>query len=82
VDLLRGKKISGPIYQISIAGSLKVINLEKIFPGKITRIMPTVISEIDEGITLVYHNSNLQNKNTLDECFNSDGTIKEGKKKY
>jgi pyrroline-5-carboxylate reductase len=42
---------------ISIAGSLKIINLEKIYSGKITRIMPTIISEINEGITLVYHNS-------------------------
>jgi pyrroline-5-carboxylate reductase len=42
---------------ITIAGSLKIMNLEKIYAGKITRIMPTIISEINEGITLVYHNS-------------------------
>ena len=50
---------------ICTAGSLKIKNIEKIFSGKITRIMPTVISEINECITLACHNSKIFEKDKL-----------------
>jgi pyrroline-5-carboxylate reductase len=42
---------------VSIAGSLSIVNIEKIHNGKVSRIIPTFISSINEGITLVCHNS-------------------------
>jgi pyrroline-5-carboxylate reductase len=41
---------------ISIAGSLTMKNIETIHNGKISRIIPTFISTIKQGITLVCHN--------------------------
>ena len=58
-------KLNDTKHIICIAGSLKVINLEKIISCKITRIMPTVISEINEGITLVYHNARVSENDKI-----------------
>jgi pyrroline-5-carboxylate reductase len=41
---------------ISIAGSVMISDLEAITDCGITKIMPTVISEVNQGITLVCHN--------------------------
>lgn len=44
---------------ISIAGGLTISHIEKIIKGKISRVIPTLLSEIKTGITLVNHNSNV-----------------------
>jgi pyrroline-5-carboxylate reductase len=41
---------------ISIAGSVRLSQIEKYHSGKISRILPTLISEVNEGITLACHN--------------------------
>jgi pyrroline-5-carboxylate reductase len=41
---------------ICIAGSLEIRDMESILPCKITKLMPTLISEANEGITLLCHN--------------------------
>ncbi len=41
---------------ISITSALMLEDLEQILDCKITKIMPTVISEISEGLTLICHN--------------------------
>jgi pyrroline-5-carboxylate reductase len=41
---------------ISIAGSVNISHIEKYHSGKISRVLPTLISEVGEGITLVCHN--------------------------
>lgn len=63
---------------ISIAGSLTIKNIEKIFNGKISRIIPTIISEIREGITLVCHNSKVtqEDKIVLEELLGSFSRVK------
>lgn len=42
---------------ISLAESVTMRDMEKLVACKITKLMPTVISEIKEGISLVCHNS-------------------------
>jgi len=37
-------------------------NIEKVFNGKISKITPTIISEIGEGITLICHNCKVEDE--------------------
>lgn len=53
---------------VSIAGSVTTNILEQKFPGKISRCLPTLISEVKEGVTLIYHN---------DKVFPDDGLLVE-----
>ncbi len=47
---------------VSIAGSLTMNNIGKIHNGKISRVLPTFISMINRGITLVCHNQKISNE--------------------
>lgn len=42
---------------ISIAGSPEIAEMEKLVHCKISKLMPTVISEVGEGISLICHNT-------------------------
>ncbi len=42
---------------ISIAGSLLISDINRIIDCKITKFLPTVISEVNEGISLICHNN-------------------------
>ena len=44
-------------HMISIAGSVMLSDIERIVNCKISKVLPTVISEVQGGITLVCHNS-------------------------
>ncbi|HWT75661.1 MAG TPA: NAD(P)-binding domain-containing protein [Mobilitalea sp.] len=44
---------------ISITSAVMLEDMERVVSCKITKILPTVISEIGEGITLICHNSHL-----------------------
>jgi pyrroline-5-carboxylate reductase len=63
---------------ISIAGSLTTANIEKKYYGKISRVIPTLISEIREGITLICHNSKVtkEDKIILEELLGSFSRVK------
>jgi pyrroline-5-carboxylate reductase len=63
---------------ISIAGSLTISHLEKFFNGKITRILPTLVSEIKMGITLVTHNAKVTSEDIifLDELLKSISDVR------
>lgn len=41
---------------ISIAGTVMISNIEKIAPGKVTKMIPSINAEAKDGITLVCHN--------------------------
>jgi pyrroline-5-carboxylate reductase len=51
---------------VSIAGSVSIANIEKIHNGKVSRILPTIISSVKKGVTLVCHNENV-NENDKEE---------------
>lgn len=65
VEPLEVKNILGEISKfttpethiISIAASVAIENIEKIFNGKITRVIPSLTFEIKEGTALVCHNN-------------------------
>lgn len=44
---------------VSIAGSVSIANIEKFHNGKVSRILPTIISSVKKGVTLVCHNENI-----------------------
>ena len=48
--------VNSDTHIISIAGSVSVENLQSVFCGKITKYMPTIVSEVGAGISLIYHN--------------------------
>ncbi|MFT4144100.1 MAG: pyrroline-5-carboxylate reductase dimerization domain-containing protein [Mobilitalea sp.] len=54
---------------ISITSALMLEDLSAIFDCKITKIMPTLISEVQEGVTLICHNHKVSNQDAkeLDE---------------
>ena len=49
---------------ISIAGPVMINDMEKIINCKITKLMPTLISEVNEGITLICHNNKVTEADT------------------
>lgn len=63
---------------ISIAGCITLNNLESIFDGQITKVIPSITSVVFEGITLVCHNNkvNLENKKFVEDLFNNISTVK------
>ena len=53
------QSVSDDNHMISLAGSVKLSNIEKIIDGKISRFIPSFTSEIGEGISLMCHNKNV-----------------------
>jgi pyrroline-5-carboxylate reductase len=47
---------SSGLHVITISAGLEIAVLETVFPGKITRIVPTMVAEVYEGVTLIAHN--------------------------
>lgn len=71
-------ELTGKNHLVSIAGSLTIENIEKIHMGKVSRVLPTFISTIREGVTLVAHNErvSLEDKEILQTMLNSISTVK------
>lgn len=62
---------------ISIAACVTIKDLETVFPGQITKVIPTFISEVGEGISLVCHNSQVSevNKDNIEKLLNTISTV-------
>ncbi len=45
---------------ITISGGVEMASIEQLFHGKISKIMPTLISEVHEGVTLICHNTQVE----------------------
>lgn len=58
---------------ISIAGSLNIKDIESLVQCKITKILPTLVSEVKEGVTLISHNDmvNESEADSLEKVFQS-----------
>lgn len=70
--------ISSEQHIISIAGTVTIKNLESIINCPVTKIIPTVISEVNEGVTLVCHNDkvNEQEAAFVEDLLKTLGQIK------
>jgi pyrroline-5-carboxylate reductase len=64
---------------ITITGSIEFRCLETIFTGGITKVMPTMISEVGEGVTLVCHNDKVPSadREFISTVFCRIGLVKE-----
>jgi pyrroline-5-carboxylate reductase len=64
---------------ISIAACVTIENLEKAVSCKITRVIPSLTSEVGSGVTLVYHNQKVtrEDASLLEELLNTVSTVKE-----
>jgi len=75
-------KISLNTHIIYISAGLTIKTMESKFPGKITKIIPSITSQVGEGVTLVCHNEKVTPEdveffNTIFEAISSVKTIKE-----
>jgi pyrroline-5-carboxylate reductase len=48
---------SNGLHVVTISAGLELATLEMVFPGKISRIMPTMLAEVNAGVTLIAHNA-------------------------
>jgi len=48
--------LKGSTHLVSIAGCVTINDIESQFPGQVTKVIPSVTSEVGEGISLVCHN--------------------------
>jgi pyrroline-5-carboxylate reductase len=64
---------------ISITGTIEIRCLENIFKGRISKVMPTMISEVGAGVTLVCHNQQVgpRDKEFIRCAFGKIGAVKE-----
>ena len=64
---------------ITITGIIEMKCLESVFGGAITRIMPTQIAEVGEGVTLILHNNKVApgEREFIQKAFAKIGQVKE-----
>jgi pyrroline-5-carboxylate reductase len=64
---------------ITITGHIEIKSLEGIFTGKISKIMPTQIAAVGEGVTLVCHNQKVLpgDREFIYKAFSKIGKVKE-----
>jgi pyrroline-5-carboxylate reductase len=70
--------LSQEVDLILMAGSLEIASVERVWAGAVTKIMPTLITEVQEGITLICHNQRVKpiEKDRLHQMFSKVGSIK------
>ncbi|MFZ5946311.1 MAG: pyrroline-5-carboxylate reductase dimerization domain-containing protein [Bacillota bacterium] len=64
---------------ISIAACVTLDDIGTVFKGQVTKIIPSFISEVNEGITLVCHNDKVegQNRSDIEKLLGSISLVKE-----
>ncbi len=76
------KEIHGHIdektHLIYISGGLEIKSVENVFGGKVTRLLPTLLSEVYEGYTLVCHNDRVDDNDMhfIDRLLEKIGQVK------
>lgn len=48
--------LANSTHLVSIAGCIKIDDIESHFPGQVTKVIPSIASEVREGVSLVCHN--------------------------
>jgi pyrroline-5-carboxylate reductase len=61
-----------------ISGGLEIVSVERMFEGAVSKVMPTIISEVHQGVTLVCSNSKVKKveRDWLCEIFGKIGQVK------
>ena len=63
---------------ISIAACVTIGNIESIFNGKVSKVIPSFTSEVFDGVTLVCHNSkvSMEDAKKVENLFSAISTVK------
>lgn len=78
------QSVSDNNHLVSLAGSVKLSNIEKMINGKISKLIPSFTSEIGEGISLICHNRNVTETDIalLESVIGKFSSIKKIKEEY
>lgn len=70
--------LSDDMHLVTISGGLEIASVERVFDGPISKVIPTIITEVQEGVTLISHNAKVTPaaKAYLFECFSQIGKAK------
>jgi pyrroline-5-carboxylate reductase len=70
---------SSDVHVITITGAIEIKCLESVFSGAITRLMPTQVAEVGEGVTLVLHNAKVlpADRAFISKAYSKIGKVKE-----
>jgi pyrroline-5-carboxylate reductase len=73
------RSLAANSHVITITGNIEIKCVESIFSGRISKIMPTQIAEVGEGVTLVCHNKKAlpEDKEFLRTAFGKIGQVME-----
>jgi len=73
------KSLRVDAHVISIAGCIDICDIEKVLKAKITRLMPSIASEVYSGVSLTCHNEHVTaaDKKKLDGILNAFGSVRE-----
>jgi pyrroline-5-carboxylate reductase len=77
MDEIKGH-VSPDTHIIYIAAGLTIENLQKVFTGKISKVIPSLTSEVNEGISLIAHNQQVSDDDAefVEEIFQTFSTVK------
>ncbi|MEE8326156.1 MAG: pyrroline-5-carboxylate reductase dimerization domain-containing protein [candidate division NC10 bacterium] len=69
--------LSDDTHLVSIAACVTISNLETMFGGMITKVIPSVISQVKEGVSLFCHNSKVDHEGAgkIERLFESIGKV-------
>jgi pyrroline-5-carboxylate reductase len=72
-------RVNPVAHVITITGVIELACVESVFPGRVSKIMPTQIAEVGEGVTLVGHNAKATpaDRAFIYEAFSKIGVVKE-----
>jgi pyrroline-5-carboxylate reductase len=71
--------IRSDVHVISLAACIRTVHLARLYPGPITRILPTVCSTVGEGVTLLCHHDlvNPDDAEEISDLFSSISQVME-----
>jgi pyrroline-5-carboxylate reductase len=72
-----GPALAPETHLVSIAGGLEITSLERAHPGPITKIIPSMVAEVCDGVTLVCHNPQVtpEQRKRLEAMFAHIGAV-------
>jgi pyrroline-5-carboxylate reductase len=72
-------RVNPGVHVITITGVIELACIESVFPGRVSKIMPTQIGEVGEGVTLVCHNAKAlpADRAFIHNAFSKIGLVKE-----
>ena len=72
------EELSGDSHIIYIAAALTMENVKSVFPGKITKVIPSLTSKVNEGVSLICHDEKVtkEDANFVNNLFNSISDVK------